>query len=177
MKGKEVVESPMQLHPSSDFSAFAGYSGKDVSCAFTWIIDHGASSHMCHQGELFKKFHCANRKHSIHLPDGTIKTITQVGEVELNDIILQNVLFVLGFRYNLLSVGQLAKDNNIEITFSANCCCLHDKISKKVKAVAWLVDGLYLLDQTSFSASVIESIQTCKYVCNSINSTECQVDN
>lgn len=112
----------------------------------------------CVQSELFSKVHAGNRHHSVHLPDGSVKLISQMGNIKLaEDTVLLNALFVPSFKYNLSSVGQLSRDNGIEMVFSTNYCYLQDQKSKRVKAVAWMVDGLFLLDQSSFSPDVLNS--------------------
>jgi len=48
------------------------------------------------------------------LPDGTLKQVSMVGEIPLNSqLTLYNVLYVPGFKFNLLSVSKLLADYSL----------------------------------------------------------------
>lgn len=105
------------------------------------------------------------------MPDGSVKKISHKGQVTLDSgLKLINVLYVHSFHYNLLSVSQLSRDNGFEVIFGSNHCCIHDHRFKEVKVVAWLVDGLYLIDHTSFNDNLLNSIHSC----NSAINIECR---
>ncbi|CAM8957953.1 unnamed protein product [Rhodiola kirilowii] len=56
---------------------------------------------------------------SISLPDGSSIMVTTAGKCALTpELILQNVLLVPSFRFNLLSVGKLSIDNKCTVTFT-----------------------------------------------------------
>lgn len=94
-------------------------------------MDSGASSHKCHQTHLFCNIVKSHRRHSVNLPNGSTKLITHTREIELNtDMKLGNVLYIPEFKYNLMSVSQLLRENGIQVIFNANCCTLRDQFSK-----------------------------------------------
>ncbi|GJZ89909.1 retrovirus-related pol polyprotein from transposon TNT 1-94 [Tanacetum coccineum] len=69
----------------------------------------------------------------ITLPNGDSSEITQIGQVRLqNGIVLKDVLFVTTFKFSLLSVLKLIKDNNCVAVFFPNFCIIHDLRTKKV---------------------------------------------
>ncbi|KAK4400516.1 hypothetical protein Sango_1157700 [Sesamum angolense] len=80
----------------------------DENC---WIVDSGASNHVCANIALFHSYIKSARPHFIHLPDGLKRLVQYIGTVKLNsNINLENVLFVPLFSVNLLS-DQDTKDS------------------------------------------------------------------
>ncbi|KAL2928486.1 Retrovirus-related Pol polyprotein from transposon RE1 [Bienertia sinuspersici] len=82
----------------------------------TWIIDTGASDYIgakINECETLK-----NLKGTINigLPDGSLKKVDQVGIVKIMEgIQLKNVLYVPGFKHNLLSVSKLLENQHLEV--------------------------------------------------------------
>ena len=77
-----------------------------------WIIDLGATSHICCSKEQFNSFKCLHDSHVL-LPNSTKVKVEGIGSIKLNDdIFLHNVLFIPTFRFNLLSLGSLINDNS-----------------------------------------------------------------
>ena len=67
-----------------------------------------------------------------------------MGHVELvNDIVLANTLVVLEFKFNLLSVSKLTRDNNCVAVFYAELCLIHDCATKTLKGIGKERGGLY----------------------------------
>ncbi|GAA0170061.1 hypothetical protein LIER_24407 [Lithospermum erythrorhizon] len=116
----------------------------------SWIIDTGASTHICSSMKFLKSSVPSNT--SVCLPDNTTKSVHSIGTVILSDTLeLQNCLYVPSFKYNLLSVSKLAKEFNIQAVFDSKCCILQDFKTSKVLAVAKEANGLYMLDSSSLS--------------------------
>ncbi|XP_074301087.1 uncharacterized protein LOC141632441 [Silene latifolia] len=85
----------------------------------TWILDSGASDHMCFNKAMFSNFRLLSRPFSISLPNGQIVTIDTIGYVCLNShITLQNVLYVPCFKFNLLSISKLSKQLGSVVSFT-----------------------------------------------------------
>ena len=101
-----------------------------------FILDSGASKHMCHQRQMFTSFIQLRNPFDVTLGDGSINKATAIGKVDLkiksegeNSILhLQNVLFVETLSFNLISVSRLSKagcrivfdDKKCEILDSSN---------------------------------------------------------
>nr|GEU55768.1 hypothetical protein [Tanacetum cinerariifolium] len=52
-------------------------------------------------------------------PNGTVAQVMQIGHYKLSEtLIIKDVLVVLGYHVNLLSVHKLARDNNVSVTFT-----------------------------------------------------------
>ena len=57
------------------------------------------------------------------LPDGTRIAVTTSGTIVLTDkLILNPVLYVPNFHFNLLSISALTKNTSISVLFSSNSC-------------------------------------------------------
>jgi hypothetical protein len=118
----------------------------------TWVIDSGATNHMCRERDRFVDFIDNDENHSIHIGDGKILTSAGKGDVR---IILKNgksaritsVLYVPGISTNLLSVNRLTSAG-YNISFSNDRCNI--LLASKVVATATLSpDGLYRLDYST----------------------------
>lgn len=71
----------------------------------TWIIDSGASEHMCYEPTSFLNLVPLPAPVTINLPNSYRIKVTHTGNIAIfPTLVLQNVLFVPSFRYNLLSV-------------------------------------------------------------------------
>lgn len=137
----------------NDFVGYAKYQNTET---MMWILDFGAIYHITPHLTLLtdvQTFHS-----SLHLLNGNTADITHIGRVILApDLILDKVLFVPSFLYNLLSVSQLTKDNNYIISFDAHRCFIQDSTLKIVKEIGNAQGGLYILPHTL--TSVNPSIQ------------------
>lgn len=69
----------------------------------TWVVDSGASTHICSTSELFSCTYKLSKLIKVHLPDSSSKKVISAGKVRLNkDILLVDVLYIPGFTHNLL---------------------------------------------------------------------------
>ena len=118
-----------------------------------WIIDSGASCHMCNVKEKFTKYLSLKQPRNVALGDGTIVKATGVGTVLMkmklagksNELCrLNNVLYVPSLTYSLLSVSAVAKSGN-DVIFSDTSCKIVNK-DLKVIATAVKSGGLYYVD-------------------------------
>lgn len=79
-----------------------------ISTSSTWILDSGASDHICFSQELLSELHNLSNQLTISLPNGQIEYITHICTVSLSpEIILIMVLYVHQFKFNLLSISKL----------------------------------------------------------------------
>lgn len=73
---------------------------------------------------------------TVILPNGFHQNVKHVGEVTLSgSLILENVLHLPSFKYNLLLVSALLRDQKITVVFTANYCYLQDKSTLKELAI------------------------------------------
>ncbi|KAL0402446.1 UNVERIFIED_CONTAM: Retrovirus-related Pol polyprotein from transposon RE2 [Sesamum latifolium] len=90
-----------------DFNEFAGniftFPHKNMTTETTWIIDSGASTHMCSIFSMLDNVRYLNQPVFVKLPDGTKKEVTHKGDIQLTkNIKLKEVLYIPSFRHNLL---------------------------------------------------------------------------
>ncbi|KAL5542382.1 hypothetical protein UlMin_010092 [Ulmus minor] len=93
----------------------------------TWILDTGATHHVCHDRALFESFEPNNVTSYVTLPNGQKVSIARIGTIRISSyLLLDKVLFVPSFKYNLISISALTKFSNCVIMFSADGCVIQD---------------------------------------------------
>ncbi|KAL2241352.1 UNVERIFIED_CONTAM: Retrovirus-related Pol polyprotein from transposon RE1 [Sesamum indicum] len=135
MQKKNTVGDPISNYSNftcHDDVEFAGNtsdpSGIDLDY---WIIDTGATNHICSNLRLFHSFTTPTQPIHIYLPDGTSKPAMYVGLIRLNKLVtLTNVLYLPSFSVNLLSVSQLCRDTSYIFHFTDSKCLLQDQANK-----------------------------------------------
>uniref|UniRef100_A0A803LQG4 GAG-pre-integrase domain-containing protein n=1 Tax=Chenopodium quinoa TaxID=63459 RepID=A0A803LQG4_CHEQI len=110
-----------------------------------WIIDSGATDHICHDLKLFDPYTILDSdENTITIPDGTEVQITHIGTVKLSPtILLRDVLYVPDFQFNLISVHKLSKDMKSNVIFTSDKCIIQDQVLKKEIVLGKLKSGLY----------------------------------
>ena len=122
---------------------------------YTWIIDTGASDHMCHNENLFIQTQIFPKAYHVTLPNGHVVNVHKVGSVRIHlDIILHNVLHVPQFKYNLLSIGKLCKQAFSYAIFTNSKCYFQGPSMKRPLELGDIHSGLYLLQH--FPASQLK---------------------
>lgn len=112
---------------------------------YSWIIDTGTTTHMCANPNLFSKLKEIMHYTSVKLPDNRTKQITQEGNIRLcSTIILENVLYVPCFRYNLISVNKLTANTQSRFIFYPNYCLLQDQKTDHVLLKGRAIGKLYV---------------------------------
>ena len=100
----------------------------------SWIIDSGATCHICNDASLFVSLRELNKSLEVVLGDGHLLSASKQGDVELmiesregrnRKCVLRDVLFVPSLAYNLLSVSK-ATENGNTITFDDEECRIYD---------------------------------------------------
>ena len=99
-----------------------------------WIVDSGATSHMCKDEDLFTEFIKLATPQNITVGDGFSVEATGIGTIFLNMNInqnknvickLSNVFYVPTFSYNLLSVSKATKLGK-SFQFKGHMCYIND---------------------------------------------------
>ena len=95
----------------------------------------------------------SNANHKITTPDSTQHKVTKKGNIEIsNGILLKGVLYVLEFKFNLLSVYKICLDMGVTSSFSQQSCFLQDSLMKTTLHLGNIHQGLYYtLVQSTFS--------------------------
>ncbi|XP_074308066.1 uncharacterized protein LOC141642964 [Silene latifolia] len=138
---------------AGQFSSFA-YTVSSTFINSIWIVDTGASDHMTSNLGLLQHVQKLKRPVLVGLPDGTVKTVYQTGQVFLADgLILYNVFYIPDFQHNLLSVGKLVSSTNLDVSFGKYNCLFQDLSSKRLIAIARRQGDLYKLDTSQIKAT------------------------
>ena len=136
-----------------------------------WIVDSGATCHMCCDDKLFDELHSLEQPLEVMLGDGyaveatgrgtVVLALTEVGG-KATRCKLHEVLYVPDLSYNLLSVPKATKAGKV-VKFTETGCEILDS-NKKVIAVATRVGSLYHLncqaDNEQTNAAVNKSKET-----------------
>ncbi len=118
-----------------------------------WIIDSGATCHMCNDEKLFSKLNSLRRPQEVTLGDGHVLEATTEGTVPLQMLLpngstkrcnLENVLFVPKLAYNLLSVSKASEAGKTFKFNNSRCEILNGR--DKVIAFATRVGDLFYLE-------------------------------
>lgn len=118
-----------------------------------WIIDSGATCHMCNQKDLFRELNHLTRPQEVSLGDGHVLEATDTGTVILEMLLpdgsskkckLKDVLYVPKLSYSLLSVSKAAEAGKITKFNNSGCEILNG--DHKVIAFATRVGSLYFLE-------------------------------
>ena len=118
-----------------------------------WIVDSGATTHICANQELFTSAMQACATQSIFVGNGEVLSASECGNVEVaKNVELQNVLFCPELKVNLVSVPKLM-ERGCNIYFENDGCTVWR--GKKKILSATQKNGLYIVDsshQQLFSA-------------------------
>ena len=114
-----------------------------------WIVDSGATCHVCHDRSLFTDLENLKQPLDIVLGDGRSLNATASGTVILTlesgsfkrKCKFYDVLYVPELTYNLLSVSK-AVGKGVSFTFKESECIIRD-VNQKLIAVAMKVGSLY----------------------------------
>ena len=155
----------VQHNDTGAFAHFAGISSHSpISCAVlngaqgSWIIDTGASDHMTFDFILFSNTSTLPFPVHVTLPDGSIKPVTLVDDIQLSPSLnLRNVLFVPDFKYSLLSVAKFLTDNYCCTVFYPTHRVFQDLSTKLIVAVGKKAGGLYTFDSSHLKAKALTS--------------------
>ena len=119
--------------PTDGGPSVASFTGIILTFSFSssvppssWILDTGATHHVCSSYSHFISFTPVFDS-KVTLPIGLTTSVTHIGTIQLTPtLLLQNVLFVPSFKFNLLSVSALTKDHNCFVQFLSHSCFIQD---------------------------------------------------
>jgi len=142
-----MVVTPHTKDHHSAYLAGKSYCLFTAKPAMSWIIDSGATDHITPHLHLFQSFIPVSRPCFITLPNGKNVQVQNIGTVALNtNIMLQDVLHVPKFHFNLLSASKLAKHLSSNVVFTPTCCSLQDHLRNNQLVLGNETAGMYLVD-------------------------------
>ena len=115
----------------------------------TWVMDTRASDHIICSMSLFQSYTTVSH-YVVELPNGESAHVTHIGSVKLSTpLILEHVLCVPSFSFNLLSVSQLTQKLPLYLVFSSQFCFIQDISCWRTIGVVEVHNGLYLLQKST----------------------------
>ncbi|XP_063941175.1 uncharacterized protein LOC135149402 [Daucus carota subsp. sativus] len=144
-------------HTDTDDELDDSFSGMVTCCLTsaatnnqTWIVDTGATDYMTAFLDRLVDVKKAPPNSVINLPNSGIAKITHIGNLTLqNGLFLKVVLYVPTFNHNLLSIRELAQDNDCHATFTPNECIILSNSVNSVLATGVIDNGLYCFVESS----------------------------
>ena len=132
-----------------------GKTYNEISLKNCWIIDSGATAHVCSQDELLSEVTDIETAQKIYVGNGHAIVASKEGKVGLTKHIqMQNVLFCPELQVNLISVSRLI-EKGCNVYFENEQCNVWK--GKKLILTAVKLHGLYVLQTGSEKAfSTIE---------------------
>jgi hypothetical protein len=111
----------------------------------SWIIDSGASDHICSSLTLFDSYHDITPV-QVRMANGTISYAKVAGTIKLfENFSVHNVLLVPEFSLNLISVPKLTQSSSCTVVFDNVHCFIQEKRTLKMIGSGELIEGLYYL--------------------------------
>ncbi|KAL0395458.1 UNVERIFIED_CONTAM: Retrovirus-related Pol polyprotein from transposon RE1 [Sesamum latifolium] len=169
----KTPQDPVHVHfaQGDEMAGISLNTNRDTSNLGTWIVDTGATNHMCGDIVAFHSLNTLITPITITLPDNSVTQATQSGTIHLSvSLVLKNVLLVPSFKFNLLSVSQLCRFNSVCFLFLTSKCILQDLKTKHVLAIGKQVGRLYYLDRNSFVSIPISHCNASHIACSSSSS-------
>jgi hypothetical protein len=139
-----------------------------ISHSNFWLLDSGATDHVCSSLHWFTSFYRIKPVH-ISLPNGTSVLVNFAGNITFSPFLhVTHVLYSPDFKLNLLSVAKLCNSLSCTVRFTPSNCLIQDLISKRTIGLGDQVDHLYHLqiDPAFFASqvklpSVVNSVSSC----------------
>ncbi|KAL2237207.1 UNVERIFIED_CONTAM: hypothetical protein Sindi_0912400 [Sesamum indicum] len=161
IKSKELPSDPISncVNYAQTEDQFAGnYSDSSTLNVERWIIDTGATNHVCGNLSCLDSYSVPPHASFIHLPDGSKKRVACIGTVRLSDkLMLNSVFFIPKFSVNLLSMSQLCNEGSYIFCFNQFGCILQDQATKAIVERGKLNKKLYIMEG-SVSKSLTSSV-------------------
>lgn len=99
-------------------------SSSSSSSSLIWIIDTGASNYMTNSISLFSSNIKKCQSH-VSLPNGKSVSVSHIGTIHLfHSLVLENVLCVLSFHFNLISASKLSSNLHCCLSFFDDHCLI-----------------------------------------------------
>lgn len=112
-----------------------------------WIVDSGASIHICVNPELLTSITQLDVPIKIHLPNGDSRIVSYAGTAQINkNLFLHDVLFVPEFTHNLVSVARLIKEAGVQCLFYTTHCVFQKEKTGAVLGIGKMKGNLYVLE-------------------------------
>lgn len=139
----------VSMMDSSGIAQYFALNAFTSQCTNSWIMDSGASNHICGNIALFDFVYNLERDVKVILPNGSTLLVIKAGRVTVSPkLILLDVFFIPEFKFNLISIHKLTKMKHVKCIFLDLVCILQEPQSELVIATGELRGSLYILNQS-----------------------------
>ncbi|PKU74439.1 hypothetical protein MA16_Dca003642 [Dendrobium catenatum] len=107
-----------------------------------WYLDSGCSRHMTGDKAKFSTLEPSDGRY-VTYGDNAKGKITGIGSICKNTITLENVLFISGLKYNLISISLLC-DKGLNVSFYASYCIIRN--NETILLIGNRHKNIYLID-------------------------------
>jgi len=185
--GGSFASDPVCTSNSAAFTSFAGIDNVSQSGSLcllsaisdwdnTWIVDTGANDHMCNNKNLFANFKTLEKTSSVVLPNEKSVSISLAGSVQISPgLVLYGVLYVPSFKYNLLSVSKLSRQQNCYVVFAPRCCFMQAPSMKRPQVLGEAYAGLYMHKTTTANSATLLSNTNSHFPFSVLSQSVCNV--
>lgn len=129
LKGTQLTKeggSNVNFILTTEYAGMVNFPKSKPDLKESWIVDTGASSHICINHKSFIVLNALEAPIFVNLPNGTVIKVTESGTVFFNGLKLLDTLFIPDFTHNLLSVNKLTLTNPVYSIFFPNFCLLQE---------------------------------------------------
>jgi len=142
---------------------FVTSSSSSISNSSPWILDSGATNHICPSKNLFHSLTPITPIH-IKLPNNTTVIASFSDTISIGNLTLKNVLYVPDFVASLISIPKLLSYTDYIVVFCDKTCAIIQKSTFQMIGAAKQRCGLFYLQHPSALDS-----------CDSHSNTDCIV--
>lgn len=118
----------------------------------SWILDTEATHHVgCSLSSFHLSYPIANS--FVTFPNGVSVLVCYIGSVRLNaHIVLDNVLFIPQYHFNLVSISAITCSHHCFVTFHSDSYVIQDHIPAKMIGMGRRHGNLYVMDRPNKSS-------------------------
>ena len=99
----------------------------------SWVLDSGATDHITRNKSFFSSLPTSSHLPSITMANGSKVSSHGIGIIHLfPSLPIDNVLYVPGSLFNLLSVSRLTRSLDCVVSFTKDSVCLQDRSSGRI---------------------------------------------
>ncbi|XP_060188771.1 uncharacterized protein LOC132617712 [Lycium barbarum] len=128
--------------------------------SFSWILYSGATQHITYNKSILSNLKLLPKPVMVKLSNSyRVKVTHSVTITILPKLVLDNVLYVPSFKFNLLSVQKLCKQLQSYILFTPNSCLMLNGPSlRNFEEIGRVQGGLYILNSSQSSHNLLGSV-------------------
>lgn len=141
---------PIHPNPNTHIVSSVTKLGNSWNPKLTWILDLGASDHICPFLNSFTSYSLIS---TVKLQNGETTVAHFSGTIHLiPTLILYDVVHIPGFQFNLVSIHKLTTSLSCQLIFSPNLCAIQDLSTLKMIGHASVSNDLYILQQSLYQS-------------------------